>query len=68
LALDLGEQLRKGGFWATPIRPPTVPKGTARVRLAFTRAHKESDVDRLLEILADQANRAATHRARAHPA
>ena len=68
-ALDLGERLRKSGFWATPIRPPTVPKGTARVRLAFTRAHTESDVDLLLEAIADTANSApAQPRARAHPA
>ena len=68
-ALDFSERLRKAGFWATPIRPPTVPKGTARVRLAFTRAHTECDVDLLLEAIADTANsaRAQSH-ARAHPA
>jgi 8-amino-7-oxononanoate synthase len=63
-ALDLSDRLRKGGFWATPIRPPTVPKGTARVRLAFTRAHQESDVDRLLDVLAETAGQA---RAKVYP-
>ena len=68
-ALQLGERLRGAGFWATAIRPPTVPKGTARVRLAFTVAHSESDVDRLLEVMADAASPAlATAPARAHPA
>ena len=43
-------RLREAGFWASSIRPPTVPPGTARLRLAFTAAHKEADVDRLLDI------------------
>jgi 8-amino-7-oxononanoate synthase len=68
-ALKLSERLRKGGFWATPIRPPTVPKGTERVRLAFTRAHTEADVDRLLQVMGEAAGAAlAKPDARAHPA
>jgi 8-amino-7-oxononanoate synthase len=67
-ALALGERLREAGFWATAIRPPTVPKGTARVRLAFTRAHSESDVDRLLEVMGEAAPTLARGRARAHSA
>jgi len=50
-ALKLGGELRQAGLWATPIRPPTVPQGTARVRLAFTAAHANADIDRLLEVL-----------------
>lgn len=50
-ALDLSLQLRKAGFWATAIRPPTVRQGTARVRLAFTAALTERDLDGLLEAL-----------------
>jgi len=50
-ALALSAALREAGFWATPIRPPTVPQGTARVRLAFTAAHTEQDIDRLLDAL-----------------
>ena len=52
-ALDLSRALRAAGFWATAIRPPTVPAGTARVRLAFTRAHQESDIVRLLAELGE---------------
>jgi 8-amino-7-oxononanoate synthase len=44
-ALALAERLRAAGFWATAIRPPTVPAGTARVRLAFTAAHTDADID-----------------------
>jgi 8-amino-7-oxononanoate synthase len=58
-ALALSARLRDAGFWATAIRPPTVPQGTARVRLAFTCAHNEADVDTLLDALAEKA---------AHPA
>jgi len=50
-ALALSAKLREAGFWATAIRPPTVPQGTARVRFAFTAAHEAADVDRLLDVL-----------------
>jgi 8-amino-7-oxononanoate synthase len=53
-ALAMSKRLREAGFWAVAIRPPTVPAGTARFRLAFTAAHERSDVDRLLEILAEE--------------
>ena len=46
-ALQLSARLREAGFWATAIRPPTVPQGAARVRLAFTAAHTEADIDGL---------------------
>jgi len=54
-ALAMSTRLRGAGFWAVAIRPPTVPAGTARLRLAFTAAHGEADVDRLLDALAEQA-------------
>jgi 8-amino-7-oxononanoate synthase len=60
-ALAMSGELRRGGFWGAAIRPPTVPNGTARLRLAFTAAHEESDADRLLEIFeAQDAPRRAT--------
>jgi 8-amino-7-oxononanoate synthase len=51
-ALAMSLRLREAGLWASSIRPPTVPPGTARLRLAFTVAHTEADVDRLLDVLA----------------
>jgi 8-amino-7-oxononanoate synthase len=54
-ALALSKRLREAGFFATAIRPPTVPAGTARLRLAFTAAHTEADIDALLNALDDQA-------------
>jgi len=50
-AVALSGKLREAEFWATAIRPPTVPQGTARVRLAFTAAHTEQDIDGLLDAL-----------------
>jgi len=51
-AIAMSEQLKRAGLWASAIRPPTVPAGTARLRLAFTAAHQDSDIDRLLQVLA----------------
>ncbi|EMM6762313.1 aminotransferase class I/II-fold pyridoxal phosphate-dependent enzyme, partial [Pluralibacter gergoviae] len=50
-ALALAEQLRARGCWLTAIRPPTVPAGTARLRITLTAAHEAQDIDRLLEVL-----------------
>jgi 8-amino-7-oxononanoate synthase len=47
----MSERLRQAGLWASCIRPPTVPPGTARLRLSFTAAHREADIDRLIEIV-----------------
>ncbi|XNN29643.1 aminotransferase class I/II-fold pyridoxal phosphate-dependent enzyme [Escherichia coli] len=50
-ALQLAEKLRQQGCWVTAICPPTVPSGTARLRLTLTAAHEMQDIDRLLEVL-----------------
>ncbi len=51
-ALGLASALREAGIWATPIRPPTVPDGTARLRIAINAAHDGEDLDRLLSAIA----------------
>lgn len=50
-ALDASAALLAHGFVVTAIRPPTVPHGTARLRITLSAAHSEADVDRLLEAL-----------------
>ncbi len=52
-ALTLAEKLRERGCWVTAIRPPTVPAGTARLRLTLSAAHQDDDIDALLEALYD---------------
>lgn len=49
--LQLAERLREQGCWVTAIRPPTVPAGTARLRLTLTAAHEPQDIAQLLEVL-----------------
>lgn len=50
-AMRVSEALLARGVLVTAIRPPTVPAGTARLRVTLSAAHAESDVDRLLEAL-----------------
>jgi 8-amino-7-oxononanoate synthase len=48
-ALALDEQLRERGIVAPAIRPPTVPEGTSRIRLAPQATHTDADIDRVIE-------------------
>jgi 8-amino-7-oxononanoate synthase len=50
-AVALSEGLRARGIWVAAIRPPTVPAGTARLRITLSAAHSEADVQQLLEAL-----------------
>ncbi|WP_437608399.1 8-amino-7-oxononanoate synthase [Erwinia sp. V71] len=52
-ALALASQLRQRGCWVTAIRPPTVPPGTARLRITLNARHQAQDIDALLETLYD---------------
>jgi 8-amino-7-oxononanoate synthase len=54
-ALAVMEGLRKRGIWVPAIRPPTVPEGTARLRIAISAAHSHADVDHLILALSELA-------------
>ena len=50
-ATELSQQLLEAGFLVSAIRPPTVPKNKARLRITLSALHEFEDVTRLLEAL-----------------
>ena len=50
-AMRVADALRAHGFWVPAIRPPTVPPGTARLRVSLSAAHSADDVAALLAAL-----------------
>jgi len=53
-ALAASQILDDEGFLAAPIRPPTVPAGTARLRLTFTAQHPDVEIERLATVVRDR--------------
>jgi len=52
---DLSAALRERGVWVAAIRPPTVPQGSARLRITLSAAHSVADVTQLTETLHELA-------------
>lgn len=50
-ALRIAEQMKKQGFWLTAIRPPTVAKGSARLRVTLTATHTKDQITALTKTL-----------------
>lgn len=52
-SLKISEQLLERGFLVTAIRPPTVPKGTSRLRITLSAKHTHEHIDKLIDVLND---------------
>lgn len=50
-AVALSSHLNKHGFYVPAIRPPTVPEGSARLRVSISAAHTQEQVDRLVQTM-----------------
>jgi 8-amino-7-oxononanoate synthase len=47
-AVRMAEELQRKGFYALPVRPPTVPEGTSRIRFSLTADVTEEEVKRVI--------------------
>lgn len=55
VAIRKAEELQRKGFYALPVRPPTVPEGTSRIRFSLTAEIRESEMEKLInEISKDE--------------
>ena len=53
-ALQLAEEMQRHGFYLLPVRPPTVPEGTARLRLSLRADLADEEVEKLIKYLSSK--------------
>lgn len=49
--IELSDQLREKGFFVFPVRPPSVPKGTSRIRVSLTADIQSADIEQFISNL-----------------
>ena len=59
-ALALSAELLKDGLLVVPMRPPTVPSGSARIRIMLSALHTEEDINQLVQSLTRRSKRYPT--------
>ena len=50
-AVEVALRLQHEGFYLLPVRPPTIPPGTSRLRISLNAECRDSDIDRLITTL-----------------
>ena len=62
-AHKVAKEIQKQGFFVLPVRPPTVPEGTSRIRISLTANCSEDEVNRLITCIRNlQYNETALHK------
>lgn len=51
MAIEQAKRIQSMGFYVLPLRPPTVPEGTSRLRFSLTAAMSNEDIERLSSII-----------------
>ncbi len=59
-ALSASRELEKAGYFVQAIRPPTVPPGTSRLRIALSAMHRETEIQSLAQAIAKATKSAAS--------
>jgi 8-amino-7-oxononanoate synthase len=60
-ALRLNQWLMEKGIYVPAIRPPTVPRGTSRLRISLSALHQDNDVLRLMKTILDFESQSDAH-------
>ncbi len=50
-AVEFAKKVQERGYWALPVRPPTVPAGQARLRLSLSYDHNAETLNKLIDVI-----------------